>query len=117
MVHHVRKLVRLGETAESLGLYLGDHPSRDRQGFKEAGSAVLFGKQAQWYEKENTENGETVYFTSAIVPLGQPTPSHDRDMPSFADVFLSAGDRAGTEELKKVAATLRISASKAKPAK
>jgi hypothetical protein len=117
MVHHVRKMVRLGETAESLGLYVGDHPSSNREGFKDTGSAVLFGKQAKWYEKEDTQNGETVYFTSAIVLLGEPKPQGERDMPSFADVFLSAGNRAGIEELKKIAATLRIGASKAKEKK
>src|ERR1041385_1783407 len=112
MVHHVRKMVRLGETAESLGLYVGDHPSSNREGFKETGNAVLFGKQAKWYEKVDTQNGETVYFTSAIVPLGEPKPQGDRDMPSFVDVFLSAGNYPGIEELKKIAATLRIGASK-----
>ena len=117
VVHHVRKLVRFGEPAESLGLYVGDHPSSNREGFKQAGIAVLFGKQAQWYEKESTENGETDYFTSAIVPLGERSPQGEREMPSFADVFLSTGTHAGTEELKKVAATLRIGESKAKEKK
>jgi hypothetical protein len=120
-VYYLRKLVRFGETAESLGFYVGDYPSSDRQGFKEGGIAILFGKQAKWYEKEDTQNGKTVYFTSAIVPLAEPNPeavpTGYRPMASFADVFLSAGDRAGIEELKKIAATLRISTSKAKEKK
>jgi hypothetical protein len=117
IVHHVRKIVPLGETAESLGVYLGDYPSSNRQGFKEAGTAILFGKQAKWYEKEDPQNGEKAFFTSAIIPLGEPNPQGERVMPSFADVFLSAGDRAGIEELKKIAATLRIGAAKAREKK
>jgi len=116
-VHHLRKLVPFGETAESLGLYLGYYPSSNREGFKEAGNSVFFGKQAQWYEKESTENGATAYFTSAIVPVSGPntqaTP-RENSMPLLADVFLFAGTHAGIEELKKVAATLRIGALKPK---
>jgi len=117
IVHHVRKIVRFGEPTESLGLYVGDFPSSDREGFKDTGTAVLFGKQVKWFEKQDTQSGETVYFISAIVPLGDSKPRSERDMPSYADVFLSAGARAGIEDLKKIAVTLRIGASKAKEKK
>ena len=55
-------------------------------------------------------------FTNALVPLGPSLLGHaiswSGDLPSYADVFLQAKDAAGIEELKKVAATLRIGKSK-----
>ena len=114
-VYHIRRLTTFGEPGASIGVYLGDHPSTDREGLNKRDATTLFGKQAQWYEKESKE-GQMGVFTNALVPLGPSLLGHaiswSGDLPSYADVFLQAKDAAGIEELKKVAATLRIGKSK-----
>jgi hypothetical protein len=112
LVHHVHKITRFGEPSASIGIYLGDHPSNDREGFVKSGTSSLFGKKAQWYLKTAKENGETVLIADALVPLapslfGYSLPGTG-DGPSYADVFLTAGDEATLKELETIAATVRI---------
>jgi len=105
LVHHLHKIAGFGETAASLGIYLGDHPAMGREGYRKQGHVVLLGKNTDWYEKSDSESGVPVHMADAIVPLGATVA---REVPSYADVFLRAGDDNGISELKTIAATLRI---------
>jgi hypothetical protein len=104
IVHHIHKLTAFGSPGASVGIYLGWHPSNEHEGFQNRGTSVLFGKRVQWYEKTADEDGHKTTFAKALVPLG----SGSMDAPSYADVFLEAGDASTIEELKSVAATLRL---------
>ena len=100
-VHHIRKLVKFGDPSMSIGVYFGDYPSRD-QGYSRKEKGNLLGKNVDWYERITHEDVESFVEDDALVSLG--AGGH----PSFADVFLKAGDAAGMQELRKTAATLRI---------
>lgn len=129
VVYHVRKLVKFEESPMSIGVYFGDFPSR-RDGYSRKENVNLFGKNVDWYEKVTKTAGGPFIDDDALVSLRPedsasaqqpaqggpppipPAPSRlslpPSGPPSFADVFLRAGDVAGMEELKKVAATLRL---------
>ena len=100
-VYHIRKLVMFGEEAMSIGVYLGDYPS-GQTGYTRRETGRLFEREIEWSEEMANENGESSIDDDAIVPLAYP------GLPSYADVFLHAGDVAGMQELKTTAATLRI---------
>jgi hypothetical protein len=48
IVHHVHKVMAFGDAEASLGVYLGDHPTANDQGFLEQGMGTLFGKRVPW---------------------------------------------------------------------
>jgi hypothetical protein len=105
VVYHVRKLAIFGKPAMSIGVYFGDHPSQDGR-YSRKETLKLFGKSVDWREKvEKTEKGALIVLADALVPL------HAKDLPSYADVFSKAGDAGGMQELRKIAATLRIGAN------
>jgi len=112
IVHHIHKLTVFGDSLATIGVYLGDHPSAEHEGFAEEGTSVLFGKQAHWYRKTTNEDGQTVIQARALVPLGPALFGHVlpgvSSGPSYADIFLAAGDASTVEELKSIAATLRV---------
>jgi hypothetical protein len=99
-VYHIRKLVKFGEPSMSIGVYFGDHISR-HQGYSRKEGGRLFEKNVDCYENITQQYGESSIDDDALVSL-DPGAAH-----SFADVFLRAGDAAGMQELKKIAATLR----------
>jgi len=103
VVHHIHKLTFFGDSDATIGVYLGNHPAPADEGFAEKRTSVLLGKQVQWHRKTTNEDGGTVVRARALVPLG---PSY----PSYADVFLEAGDPSTADELKSIAATLRFGA-------
>ena len=103
-VHHIHKIASFPSRA-SIGVYLGDHPSSDNDDMKSKGITILFGTIAHWYEKSTNEGGQTAVYDRALVrlkilPFG--------GGPTYADVFLVGKDTAEMDELKKVAATLRL---------
>ena len=112
IVHHINKIVRFGDENASIGVYLGDHPSNKRDGFVEQEKTALFGKSVSWYQKVDNEDGTEVIWDDAMVPLGwsllgRGVPGTS-DGPSYADVFLTAANRASIQELKSIAGTLRL---------
>jgi hypothetical protein len=104
LVHHIRKIAVFGEAPASIGLYLGNFPSSPRQDLVKKGTNILFGKQAEWLEETSSENGQIKMIDNAVVALG-------RSFPSYAHVFLEAGDGTVMEELKKIASMLRFQKS------
>lgn len=112
IVHHINKIVSFGEESSSIGVYLGDHPSNNREGFAEQGKTTLFGKSSSWYQKVDSEDGVELIAVGATVPLGwsllgKAVPGTS-DGPSYADVFLTAANASSIQELESIAATLRI---------
>lgn len=108
VVYHIRKLVRYSEPKTNVGVYFGDHPRRD-DGYTHKEDAKLFGKNVEWYERITKDGDESTIEEDALVSLhslflnlGQ------SDLPSYADVFLRAGNAVGMQELKRIAATLRF---------
>jgi hypothetical protein len=109
IVHHIHKMTAFGSPAASIGIYLGDYP-QNREGDK-VETSLLFGKQVTWYQKTVKEGDASAITASALVSLRGVAPDSTRPAdyePSYADVFLSAPDTATLQELKSVAATLRI---------
>jgi hypothetical protein len=51
IVHHINKIVSYGDEKASIGVYLGDHLSNNRDGFVRRGKATLFGKSGNWYQR------------------------------------------------------------------
>ena len=112
VVHHVRKVAAFGDASASLGVYLGDHPSAQHEGFLQQGTGILLGKKIQWYQKMINEDGHRTTMTKALVPLGPSLlgwvlPGRT-DSPSYAEIFLEAADTAASEELRNIAMTLRV---------
>lgn len=98
-VHSVRKLVPLGATAPTLGVYLGMHPAwhHERQGATfETLTTPLFGKDREWHRWRT----DTATILETISPMASG--------PSVAHVFLTAEDDASMAELKKIAGTLKV---------
>ena len=112
IVHHIHKVTPFGDASASLGVYLGDHPSANREGFLEQGMVSLLGKKVSWYQKVTTEDGSKMIDADALVPLGPSMFGYVlpgmSDGPSYADVFLTASDASTIEELKSIAASLRL---------
>lgn len=112
IVHHINKIVSFGDENASIGVYLGDHPSNNRDGFAEQGKTTLFGKSISWYQKVNREDGVEVVTVDATVPLGwsllgRAVPGTS-DGPAYADVFLTAADGSTIQELKSITGSLRL---------
>lgn len=110
VVHHIHKITAFGGIPSTIGIYLGDHPEQHNDYTKKT-SGNIFGKSVDWYEKAVSKNDESYLVDDAVVSLGSGL--WNRDLPSYADVFLTAPDPSGMEELRKVASTLRIGNSKA----
>ena len=112
VVHHINKVVAFGDENASMGVYLGDHPSSNHNGFAEQEKATLFGKSVHWYQKVENEDGAKVITVDATIPLGWALLGNS--MPgtsegaSYADVFLTAANASNIEELKSIALTLSI---------
>lgn len=112
IVHHINKIVSFGDENATIGVYLGDHPSNNRDGFVEQGKTTLFGKRVSWYEKRHNVDGTEMIVDDATVPLGwslfgRAVPGTS-DGPSYADVFLTAAKTSSIQELKSIASTLRL---------
>jgi hypothetical protein len=112
IVHHINKMVSFGDEKASIGVYLGDHPSNNRDGFVGQGKATLFGKSVTWYQRVDHEGGTELIMDDATVPLawsvlGRAVPGTG-DGPSYADVFLTAASASGILELKSIASTFRL---------
>jgi len=112
IVHLVHKVTVFGDRGASLGVYLGDHPSANREGFLEQGVISLFGKRVSWYQKVTNDDGRSTIIAGAVVPLGPSVFGYVLpgiiDGPTYADIFLTAADASTIEELKSVATTLRL---------
>ena len=112
IVHHVHKVMAFGDPEASLGVYIGDHPSANGEGFVKQGMSTLFGKTVSWYQKIAAVDGSTTFTARALVSLrpyvvGYASPGVSYG-PSYADVFATASDALTVEELKSIATTLRL---------
>jgi len=118
IVHHIHKVTVFGDEEATLGIYLGDHPSPNREGFSDQGMGNLFGKRVPWYQKVTDENGSRTIMAGAVVSLGPSLFGYALpgrgDGPSYADVFLAASEASIVEELKSIAMSLRIGARNTK---
>jgi hypothetical protein len=99
-VHHLRKLVVLGQPAPACGVYVGHHPSmQHKQQEAKARPAVragtLLGGKVDW--STWTEGGRSSTEAMANHPNG-------RDK---VHVFCSAGSEAELADLRKLSETLR----------
>jgi hypothetical protein len=108
-VYHLRKMTEFGEPPCSLNVYVGGYPKALPTGpLVKTSDAVLFGASAQWREIVRTfpagytENSEPVISTEAIFLLRRDPP------PLYAHIFLESGNSAQTDELKQIAASLRL---------
>ncbi len=108
-VYHLHKMTEFGEPPCSLNVYLGGYPKALPTGpLVKTSDAVLFGASAQWRETVRTfpagytENSEPVISTEAIFLLRRGPP------PLYAHIFLESGNSAQTDELKQIAASLRL---------
>jgi hypothetical protein len=112
IVHHINKIVAFGGENASMGVYLGDHPSNNRDGFTKQEKTTLFDKSVHWYQKLDNEDGTKVIMVGATVPLGWSLLGNSvpgtSEGASYADVFLTAVNASNIEELKSIAVTLRI---------
>jgi hypothetical protein len=112
IVHHVHKVMAFGDPEASLGVYLGDHPPANDQGFLEQGMSTLFGKKVPWYQKVTNEDSSRTIMARSVVSLGPSLLGHAlpgmSDGPSYADVFVAASDSSTVEELKSIATSLRL---------
>lgn len=112
IVHHIHKLIAFGDPEASLGVYLGDHPSSNDEGFLEQGMSTLFGKRVPWYQKVTNEDGSRMIMARAVVSVGPSLFGYAlpgmRDCPSYADVFVTASNASTIEELKSIATSLRL---------
>lgn len=99
-VNRIRKVAPFGELTPGILVYVGDH-APEPEGTKQA-SVVLMGKQTQWYERTITgKDGKTSLRDVALV-----SPVWSRA--SQVEVSLQAEDKAGIDELRKIAETLTI---------
>jgi hypothetical protein len=111
IVRHVRKFTVLGEADASLGIYLGDYPSSRYQGSAKNGTSILLGKTVQWDQSTTSDQGVTLIRAGVLVQLG---PSIlGAASPSYADIFLHAGDTPTVQMLKSIAATIGVRNNKA----
>ena len=100
-VHSIRKLVPLGQSAPSLGVYIGGHPAyhHEREGVAHFELLKLnaFGAERTWHRwaVSKSENSQTML--EVMVSNGMGLRGH---------VFLLANGPAHLEELKTIAATL-----------
>jgi len=112
IVHHINKVVAFGDQNASVGVYLGDHPANNHDGFTEQEKTTLFGKSVRWYQKVGNEGGTKVITVDATVPLGRSLLGNSlpgtSEGASYADVFLTAADAPSIGELKSIAIALRI---------
>jgi hypothetical protein len=112
IVHHIHKVTAFGDPSASLGIYLGDYPSANHEGFLDQEMVALFGKRVTWYQKVTNEDGSTTIMADALVPLGPSVFGYAlpgrSDGPSYADVFLTASDASTVEQLKSIATSLRL---------
>jgi hypothetical protein len=112
IVHHVHKVMAFGDAEASLGVYLGDHPSANDEGFLKQGMSTLFGKRVPWSQKVSNEDGNRTIMARAVVSLGPSLFGYalpgTSDGPSYADVFVTASDASTVEELKSIATSLRL---------
>lgn len=92
VVHHVHALTGLEDVPETLGIYVGHHPSFEATG--SATDVTILGQTVALYRNE--EDG--VVRLDALVPVGD----HD-----VAHIFISAGTAARAEALADIARTLR----------
>lgn len=108
-VHHVRKLVQLGQTAPRLGVYVGGHPSfqyrqveRDttRPPDVKRVPGKLLGRDIEWHRWTRGDKPPLLVTQEAILPLSE----GDRWL--VAHVFFSAEQDADLVELEKIAASL-----------
>jgi hypothetical protein len=116
-VQHVRKMALLGDggatsgVSPTLSVYLGDHPSGGDSGSKANGTAVVFGQKIDLSQQSSEQGGRKMIAARSLVKLGsdlQGPGSQTRQGPSYVDVFMNASNEAEIEELKSIAATLRI---------
>lgn len=109
VVHHIHKITAFGGISTTIGIYLGDHP-QPHNDLEEKTTGNIFGKSVDWYEKSVNKSNESYVMDDAVVSLGSLL--WNRELPSYADVFLTAPDPSGIEELRRVASTLRVGKSK-----
>ena len=102
IVHHSNKIVSYGDEKASIGVYLGDHPSNNRDGFVQRGKATLFGKSVNWYQRVDHEGGTELITDDATVPLAWSVLGRavhgTSEGPSYADVFLTAASASSILE-------------------
>ncbi len=104
-VHHLRKLVPLGQAGPSLSIYVGGHPSyQHRQ--RQSGAKVteragkLFGSRVKWQHWTlEGPAGKSRTMVEAIADLGGNLRAH---------VFYGSDDPAQLKELAAIADSLRL---------
>jgi hypothetical protein len=108
-VHHVRKLVQLGQPAPRLGVYVGGHPSfQYRQVERDTARPPdvkrvpgrLLGRDIEWHRWTRGEKPPLSVTQEAILPLSE----GERWL--VAHVFFTAEQDADLAELEKIAASL-----------
>jgi len=93
-VYKLKKVVPLGNSGGSVGLYLGGHPSFDGQG-QPGGKATLLGKPAEWLDQSNAN------YSEALIKL-------DPEGRQYAHVFITANSDSELKELKRVAGSIAL---------
>lgn len=108
-VHHVRKLVQLGQAAPRLGVYVGGHPSfQHRQVERDTAKPPdvkhipgrLLERDIEWHRWTRGDNPPLLVTQEAILPLSE----GGRWL--VAHVFFSAEQDADLTELEKIASSL-----------
>jgi hypothetical protein len=119
-VHHLQRLVPLGNPAEECGVYLGRYPSFQHQRAEVPEEEVektpgrLLGLPTEWHVW--TRAGRTTVETHATLsaipdPAGGPAPRRFLPPPTlggYMHVFCSAGSSTAVEVLRKMAQTIRL---------
>jgi hypothetical protein len=112
LVHRIRKICPFGESAYSIGIYIGGHPAYQHKQSDNADNlkvekvpGELFHAQVQWFKY--TEQGDTVLEAIHASPEIRPLMLH---------VFLSAPSEKELEAVRKVVETLRFVEDKKSPA-
>ena len=100
-VYHLHKITEFGDPASTLNIYSGNHPQGLPNGPQPKTSrTTLLGVPAEWHETTRTENSETVISNEAILLIHGGSPA------LYAHIFLTSGNSAQMDELKRIAASL-----------
>jgi acylphosphatase len=104
-VYHLHKITEFGDPASTLNIYTGNHPHGLSNGQQPKTSrTTLLGVPAEWHETTRKENSETVISNEAILLIHGGSPA------LYAHIFLTSGNSAQMDELKRIAASLRSAA-------
>src|ERR1035441_5781597 len=101
-VYHLHKITEFGDPESTLNIYTGNYPHGLANGPQVRTSrTILLGAPAEWRETSRTENSETVISNEAILLIHGGMPA------LYAHIFLTSGNSAQMDELKRIAESLR----------